>query len=414
VTPCPQANVNTNTCPPSSLVGHTTAVAGLGSQPVTIGGSLYLTEGYNGAPFGLLALTHAVVGPVYAGRQTFNLGEIPVRSTINVDPLTAAVTINTTDPIPQFIKGAPAQLKELNVVVDRPEFQFNPTNCSPLTITGTLTGYEGTSSPLSQPLKVENCGNLHFNPGFSAEVQGQGSKPNGVGFKVITTSAGIGQGNIRKVFVALPKQLPSRLTTIQKACLAAVFEANPASCPEGSNIGSAHIVTPVLKNPLQGPAYLVSHGAAEFPDVEFVLQGEGLKLILDGKTDIKKGITYSRFESTPDAPFTRFETTLPAGPHSALTANVPESKKFNLCAEKLNMPTEITGQNGTLIKQTTHIKITGCKKKVTKLTRKQKLAKALKACRKHFKKGSKKRKTCERAARKKYGPKKHAAKHHRK
>jgi hypothetical protein len=51
------------------------------------------------------------------------------------------------------------------------------------------------------------------------------------------------------VKVYLPKQLPSRLTTLQKACTAAQFEVNPAGCPAASLVGHApaviHQSTPV-------------------------------------------------------------------------------------------------------------------------------------------------------------------------
>jgi hypothetical protein len=151
----------------------------------------------------------------------------------------------------------------------------------------------------------------------------------------------------------------------------------------------------------QGPAYLVSHANLAFPDVVFVLQGEGIKLVLDGHTDIKKGITYSRFETAPDAPFTTFETMLPAGPHSALGVNVAQSLNYSLCGAALSMPTKIIGQNGAEIDKVTQIKPSSCVASF-KATRAQLLAKALKACRK--KKNKHKRVACERAARKKYGP----------
>ena len=89
----------------------------------------------------------------------------------------------------------------------------------------------------------------------------------------------------------------------------------------------------------------------------------------------------------------------PTGPHSALTANVPEKQRFSLCATKLVMPTEITAQNGAVIKQQTKIGLTGCVKAShkVKLTRAQKLKKALKACRKKFKHNKAKRVSCGKA-----------------
>jgi hypothetical protein len=404
-TQCPEAQANAGTCGPDSLIGHATAVSGLGPNPYTVtGGQVYITGPYNGAPFGLSIVTPANAGP-------FHLGNVVVRSSISVDKSTAAVTINTT--LPTMVSsaehpntGIPLQLRSINVVVDRPNFEFNPTNCTPLSVTGTLGGTSGASHPVSAPFHVANCSALPFHPKLTASTQGNASKANGASLTVKVESTP-GQANIAKTRLVLPIALPSRLTTIQKACLAKVFEANPAGCAEGSNIGTATVHTPVLKSPLTGPAYLVSHGNAAFPDVEFVLQGEGITLILDGQTDIKKGITTSTFNAVPDAPVTTFETVLPEGPHSVLTSNVPDSKKFSLCGTKLVMPTTITGQNGVVIQQQTNIPVGGCKGVLgIKETKAQKLKKALKACRKKFKHNKKKRASCEKQAHKKYGPKK--------
>src|ERR1039457_3595307 len=138
----------------------------------------------------------------------------------------------------------------------------------------------------------------------------------------------------------------------------------------------AKAITPVLNVPLTGPAILVSHGGAAFPDVEFILQGQGVTIVLDGKTQIKNGITYSKFETVPDAPISSFETVLPEGPHSVLGANTPAKAKGSLCSTSLAMPTTITAQDGAAVTQTTKIAVTGCpkakkaKKKTTKKARK--------------------------------------------
>jgi uncharacterized repeat protein (TIGR01451 family) len=368
---CPEPQAAEGNCPAGSKIGTSIARSGLGSAPVELKGNVYLTGPYNGAPFGLSSVTEAEAGP-------FKLGRIVVRSSISVNKFTTAATVNTEAAqffplrsvageqtqfagLPAMVKGTPAQLKELEVSINREGFEFNPTNCGEgLKITGQLTGYEEGSAAVSENYPLTGCNALPFEPKLTASVAAQGSKENGTEFKVTVESPGLGQANIHKVDLTIPSLLPSRLTTIQKACLAATFEANPASCDEGSVIGKGIVHTPVFKNPLMGPAYLVSHGAAAFPDVEFVLQGEGVEVILDGKTDIKNKVTYSKFETSPDAPFSKFESIFPAGPHSALTTNVPEIEKYNLCKHTLTVPTEITAQNGAFISQTTPVALVGC------------------------------------------------------
>ena len=397
VTPCPEPQAAQAQCGPESLIGHTLASAGYGPEPYELPGQAYLTGPYQGAPFGIEVLTPAVAGP-------FNLGNVTVRSRIEVDPHTAAVTI-TSDPIPLLVKGVPAQIKQLQVTVDRPSFQFNPTNCNPSTVTSTLTGNQGATDATSYPYDTQNCTSLPFDPGVSATTEGKTSKANGASL-ALTFKSKPGEAHVAKTILTIPASLPARLTTIQKACVAAVFEANPASCPEGSDIGTAVVHTPVLKNPVAGPIYLVSHGNAAWPDAELVLQGEGITVILDGQTAIKKGITTSSFQSVPDVPFETVEATLPEGPHSALTTNLPLKDHYSLCGQHLAIPTALTGQNATGVNENVKVTVQGCAgvkaAKAKKLTRKHNLARALKACRKAHPRSRAKRTGCEDNARKHY------------
>ena len=168
----------------------------------------------------------------------------------------------------------------------------------------------------------------------------------------------------------------------------------------------------MLKAPLEGPIYLVSHGNAAWPDAELVLQGEGITVILDGQTAIKKGITTSSFLSVPDAPFESLEANLPEGPHSALTANLPEKDHYSLCGQKLSIPMVLAGQNGAQLEQKIPVSVQGCHQvkgqKAKKLTRAQKLKKALASCRRRFRHNKGRRGACEAGARRRYG----AAKSH--
>jgi hypothetical protein len=351
---CPEPQASEGACGAGSLIGHAAATAGPGPDAVTVqGGEVFLTGPYKGAPFGLSIVVPAVAGP-------FDLGNVVVRAAVGVDSRTAQISI-VSDPLPRILQGVPLDIRSVDVTVDRAGFTFNPTDCEPLSVTGTLTSTQGAAAGVSSRFQAANCATLPFKPVFKAATQAGTSKRAGASLDVRVASTG-GQANIHAVAVTLPKQLPARLTTIQQACLASVFDANPARCPAASNIGTATASTPAFAASLTGPAYLVSHGGAAFPDLVVILQGEGVTLELTGSIDIKHGVTSSAFEGVPDAPISSFELKLPEGPHSGLAAVVPASAKGSLCGQALKMPTTLTGQNGVVLTQTTSIAVTGCPK----------------------------------------------------
>ncbi len=388
-------------CPAASQIGHTLVGAGVGSVLAYAPGKIYMAgpmppQGPNqpDAPFSIAAITSAKVGP-------FDLGTVVVHLPLRIDPLTAAVSVaaGSSDQIPHIIKGIVVHVRDIRVYIDKQDFTLNPTSCERQTLSATVIGsgqsftdpVDDVPVSVTDPFQAADCSSLQFKPTFKVTTSGKTSKALGASLTARLTYPTAPQGtqaNIRQVKVDLPKQLPSRLTTLQKACTAAQFNTNPAGCPSASNIGHARAITPILPVPLEGPVYFVSHGGDAFPSLEIVLQGYGVTIDLVATTFISKtGITSSTFHTVPDQPVTSFELTLPEGKYSALAANgnlcsltntVMVKKKVTvrvkghkrtvtrkvkeLVAGSLAMPTAFIGQNGVVIHQSTPVSVTGCAK----------------------------------------------------
>jgi hypothetical protein len=345
---CPPAADAANACPAGSQVGDVTVAAGPGSEPLYLKGAAFLTGPQEGAPFGLAIVVPALAGPI-------DLGTIAIKAGIQVNPVTAALTI-ASGSIPQSLAGIPLQIRNVTLDIDRPGFIVNPTDCRPMAIGATLLAAGGDSSSAAQHFQAAGCAKLAFKPKLTALADAKATRLGGAYLHVKLASQA-GQANIAKVKLDFPKALPSRLTTLQGACREATFKADPANCPTSSVLGSGAVTTPFLRGLLTGPVYLVSHGSRAFPDLDAVLQGEGVTLVLTGAAGFANGISSDSFRSLPDAPISTLDLMFPAGPHSAFAANA------SLCNRKLAMGTEITGQNGAVIRQTNVIAVSGCHRK---------------------------------------------------
>ena len=188
-----------------------------------IDGRVYLTGPYEGAPFGLSIVVPAKAGP-------FNLGTIVLGARIDVDPSTAALTI-TSGPLPQQLDGIPLQLKTINLDIDREGFMFNPTDCRP----------PGDRRRAPEHRR-RHRGRVIALPGgqlrdaaVQAEADSADARPRRAKRTAPTCTCRVvsapGQANLAKIKVDLPKQLVSRLTTLQHACAAAVIRRRPGELP---------------------------------------------------------------------------------------------------------------------------------------------------------------------------------------
>lgn len=351
---CGDVQAADGSCEPSSQIGSVAIAAGAGPHPVYLPGKAFLTGPYGGAPFGLAIAVPGLAGP-------FDLGAILVRAKVSVDPLDARLTI-ATDALPQILQGIPLRIRGFDLTTSsRPGVFVAPTSCDEQRVTATAFSGTGATASLSSPFFLGGCAGLRFSPRVSASADPMVTRAGGAALRLLIRNPSGAQASIRAISLGFPHQLSPRLSAIQAACGRLAFAADPSSCPPASVIGSARVRTPILGDPLRGPAYLVSRGTDALPRVVLMPRAGGIVLRLVGSLRISPtGAAVVHFASVPDAPISSFALTLPRGRHSALGASFLGSARGSLCFRRLAMPAKIVAGNGSVVRRSVRVAVARC------------------------------------------------------
>jgi len=340
VTECPEAQAGTGLCPSSSQIGVAKAAVGVGTEPLQVPQpgkaptALFLGGPYKGAPLSLIALVPAQAGP-------FDLGNVVVRTALEVDPTTAQVTAKS-DPLPQIIEGVPLSYREVRIELTRPDFAVNPTSCEPTQIISTLTSAGGAQAHPSVPYQVVGCASLGFKPSLKLAMRGSLKRAGNPALSA-TLNAPEGQANVASTTVILPKTVFIDQRHVTGPCTRVQFAAD--ACPASSVLGTATAWSPLLDQPLSGLVYFRSNGGErQLPDIVADLNGQ-IHVVLVGFIDSKKvgkesSLVRTRFASVPDAPVSKFEIRLKGGKRSLI------QNSANLCKVHPKAEVKMTGQNG--------------------------------------------------------------------
>jgi hypothetical protein len=338
---CSDTAAATGDCPPASQVGTVTAASGAGSNPLFIpqpGKSptaVYLAGPYRGGPYSLVVTVPTQAGP-------FDLGNVVIRNALYVDPETTEVTAKS-DPLPQVLQGIPIEYRDLRVEANRARFTLNPTSCSAMRVTSTISGVGGVQANPSTRFQVGDCQALAFSPRLALKVFGptrRGGKPRLRA--VLRTNSG--EAHVARAQVNLPHSEFLEQSHIGTVCTRVQFDAGDgdgSACPKGSIYGHARAITPLLGKPLEGPVYLRS-SSHKLPDLVAALKGQ-VDVTLAGRVDRgpNDGLR-NTFEVVPDAPVSKFVLEMKGGKKGLLV------NSEDLCSPEANTRAIVrfVGQNG--------------------------------------------------------------------
>jgi hypothetical protein len=336
---CEGTAAETGTCPVDSQIGRVLASTGVGPTPLWVPQAdkkptaVYLGGPYKGAPLSAIAVVPAQAGP-------FDLGDVVVRSAIFVDPETALATVKS-DPLPQFIQGVPILYRITEVILDRPSFTLNPTDCSPTSVDATVRSAQGAVAQPSAYFQAAGCARLPFKPRLAIRLIGGTHRGDFPRLRAILRARD-GDANIGAAQVILPGSEFVENAHFVDVCTSVQFRAD--ECPPDSVYGTAIAETPLFDFPLKGPVYLrTTPGKRGLPDLVAALRGPSslpIKIDLVGNIDSVGQRLRTTFASVPDAPVKKFTLRMRGGPKGLIVNSA------NLCKTAHRAAAKFTAQNG--------------------------------------------------------------------
>jgi hypothetical protein len=332
-------------CPASSEIGTSNVAAGPGTHPFHAVGKMYLAGPFQGAPLSLVAITPALAGP-------YDYGTVVVRVAVHVDERTAQVTA-ISDTVPSIIGGVPIRMRSIQVNINKPEFMINPTSCRAASIDSQGIGDQGTVTDFSSYFHPVNCYSLGFKPRMTIRQLGGETKraqnPR-LRFDLLTRP---GDANIKSVSVTLSKAFQIDQRHLFNICSKSQLERE--RCAGRQPMGNVWVKSPLLDQPLRGPAYAVS-GYGKLPHLVFILDGQVTVMPQAESSSVRNGHLKTVVPIVPDVPIGHFRLTLLGGSKGYLI------NSHDICRHPGRIAIKYTGQNGKAKSQKVRLKA-HCKKK---------------------------------------------------
>ena len=207
---------------------------------------------------------------------------------------------------------------------------INPTSCTPSNARGdrsTATAPPATRGGVwGDPFNATaNCQALQFEPKFAVSTAGRTSKANGASLHVKPDLS----RRVRWVAMRTSNrskwncrgQLPSRLTTLQKACTRSAVRREARGLSRASLVGQAKAITPrSSQSHWKARRSFVSNGNEAFPNLIMVLQGDGvtIDLVGDHVHQQKPGSPPARSRPSPTSRSSKFRIGISREQYSAL------------------------------------------------------------------------------------------------